>query len=181
MAQVDSVDAGVVSGWACSRDARPLHLSIYVDGILVAEPAAGAPVSLPPVAQRACRLDPRDASARPVGYSARLPPLRPGRHVLRIFVYFPEDAAARQEVSHSPLLFVESPVEPSAQETVRRKDAIIVRRNAELAALWDEVRTQVPWRRAEQAGEAQDAEERGGGGKRERFLAVVLVHTVREL
>lgn len=180
VALVDSVEAGVVRGWACSlvdTGGEPLKVSVYVDNVLAAEALAIAPVTLPTVALRSCHLEPRENHAYAVGFSARLPPLPHGRHVLRAFVHR-HDTQGLQEVYHSPLTFIESSIEPDAKEILRRKDAIIVRRNAELAALFDDVKTQLPWRKAEAAAARQAAGDAAKDGK-QRLLAVLLVHSVR--
>lgn len=57
-------------------------------------------------------------------------------------------AAFRQELNQSPLLFRESSISPDQEERIRRKDAIIQTRNAQVAALWDELHTKLPWRNA---------------------------------
>ena len=54
----------------------------------------------------------------------------------------------KQEVNQSPLTFVESTLEPALGEALKRKDAIIRVRNAQISALWDELHTRQPWRNA---------------------------------
>lgn len=177
MAQVDSLEAGIVRGWACSlEDARkPLKISMYVDGVLAGEALAMGPTLLTSVALRSCHMDPQDTSPRPVGFSVRLPALKSGKHALRIFVSF-DGSTIKQEVYHSPLTFMESTIEPDAKEELRRKNNIIVRRNAELSSLWNEVYTQFPWKIAEQALEREQSEQ--GKSRENRLLAVLLVHSV---
>lgn len=76
--------------------------------------------------------------------------------------------------------------QPDAEAVIRRKDAIIVRRNAQLVAMWSEANTHAPWRAAaaEAGGETAAAaalanSSQSGGG--ERLLAVVLVHSVSDV
>lgn len=92
---------------------------------------------------------------------------------LRAFVELPSGRLA--EAHASPVRFIESAIEPDGVETVHRKDAIIVRRNAELAAIWAEMRTQMPWRRAEAAALAAGGPPAGEATNADRLLAVVLV------
>ena len=76
------------------------------------------------------------------------------------------------EAHHSPAAFLESAIEPDGVEALRRKDAIILRRNAELVSLWEEVKTQWPWQKAEalaEAGEKLDLD------SKDRLLATIIV------
>lgn len=85
------------------------------------------------------------------------------------------------EAHSSPARFIESAIEPDGVETLHRKDAIIVRRNAELAAIWAEMRTQMPWRRAEAAAAAASASDGPPAGEaagaKKRLLALILVQS----
>ena len=58
----------------------------------------------------------------------------------------------KHELNQSPLLFRESAASPDQEEKIRRKDAIIQTRNAQVAALWDELHTRQPWRNAVGSG-----------------------------
>lgn len=82
-----------------------------------------------------------------VGFSFALPPLPQGRHELRAFLGDPL-RRGKQELSQSPLPFVESAAQPAAAAALARKDAIIRVRNAQISALWDELHTRQPWRNA---------------------------------
>ncbi len=102
------------------------------------------------------------------------------------------DGSYKQELNQSPLLFKESSIEPDMEEQLRRKDAIIHIRNAQVAALWDELHTRAPWRNAagrgpplapfgaqlEGGGGAAGA---GAGGNATRLLAFLGINTVRIL
>jgi len=104
-----------------------------------------------------------------LGFQAQLPPLELGRHQLRVFALSPDkdtlmidntthsndngnekinNKGYKRELNNSPLYFKESDVQPDAEEMLRRKDAIILLRNAQLSAMWNEVHTQQPWRDA---------------------------------
>ncbi|KAL4449403.1 hypothetical protein ABPG77_007047 [Micractinium sp. CCAP 211/92] len=162
--QVNSVEAGRVHGWACLKGgaAAELAVSVYVDGVLAGRGQASLPTQTPAV-RRLCQLDSgagdsaaaragqphlgRDTSG--VGFVVPLPPLPQGLHTLRVFVEAPPMLGAfRQELNQSPLLFRESSVSPDQEERIRRKDAIIQTRNAQVASLWEELHTKQPWRNA---------------------------------
>lgn len=51
---------------------------------------------------------------------------------LRVFVAAPAPGGYRQELNQSPVLFRESSVSPDQEERIRRKDAIIQTRNAQV-------------------------------------------------
>lgn len=70
-------------------------------------------------------------------------------HLLLQLRAFMRTGGKLQEINHSPATFIESGVRPNAEEIIRRKDAIILQRNVEVASLWNQLRTQVPWRIAE--------------------------------
>ncbi|KAL4427755.1 hypothetical protein ABPG75_001844 [Micractinium tetrahymenae] len=162
--QVNSVEAGRVHGWACLKGApgAELTVSVYVDGVLAGRGQASLPTQTPAV-RRLCQLDSgggtaaaaqagqphlgRDASG--VGFVVPLPPLPQGLHTLRVFLEAPASLGPfRQELNQSPLLFRESSVSPDQEERIRRKDAIIQTRNAQVASLWEELHTKQPWRNA---------------------------------
>jgi hypothetical protein len=159
---VDAVEAGVVTGWACAPAGGPgadrLLVSVYVDGVRAATAEAAAPAELPGAAAaeaaRACGGSEDDeggggggTGAPALAFAARLPPLAAGRHELRVFAAAPA-GPARAELLGSPAALRESAARPDAEEALRRKDALIVARNAELVRLYDDVRTRVPWREA---------------------------------
>jgi hypothetical protein len=85
------------------------------------------------------------------------------------------------EAHHSPAVFVESAIKPDGTEQLRRKDAIILRRNAELVSVLEEFKTKLPWRRAEAAATAEEhrlhALGKNGDENPTRLLALVLVHS----
>lgn len=55
------------------------------------------------------------------------------------------DNSTWQEANASPMLFEESTAHPDAKAALARKDAIILQRNAQLAALWAERAEMGPW------------------------------------
>ena len=184
IAQIDLIEAGTVKGWACSTTTKvpgPLKIEVYVNRIRVAEVIGREGVDLPSAAKTACLGD-AGGGAAPALWQAQLPALHPGTHTLRAFVVLP-DGKRKVEAHHSPAPFVESTVKPDGVEALRRKDAIILRRNAELVAIWSEVRTQLPWRKTEAAYDAEEAMAKegksGGGGESgdDRLLAIVFVHS----
>ena len=83
----------------------------------------------------------------------------------------------KQELNQSPLSFIESARQPGLEDSLKRKDAIIRVRNAQISALWDELHTRQPWRNAI-TGEAilafPDAAQNGT-----RKLAMLGINTVR--
>lgn len=150
---------------------HPHHqVYIYVDGAFVGEAVATADTPHQ-VVDRLCGAAAadksgggasHDAPTHPatsgVGFRVPLPPLSPGRHDVRAFVARPGAArSSAQEASQSPLPFLETAGHPAPAEALRRKDAIIRVRNAQVSALWDELHTRQPWRNALKT-------EGGGGG-----------------
>lgn len=85
------------------------------------------------------------AAATGVGFRAPLPPLAPGRHEVTAYAA-QAGGGGVQELSQSPLVFLETAARPAPAETARRKDAIIRVRNAQISALWEELHTRQPWR-----------------------------------
>ena len=170
LGQLDGVSgAGEVRGWACVRGdpaAAPLPVFLYVDGVRVGEVSAGeetpheivhrlcgrdADAASSAAAKKGGGSDSGSVSSSPavpgVGFSFALPPLPQGRHELRAFLGDPR-RRGKQELSQSPLPFVETAAQPAAAAALARKDAIIRVRNAQISALWDELHTRQPWRNA---------------------------------
>lgn len=81
--------------------------------------------------------------------------------------------AALVEAFHSPLMFEETVNEPSMAAVIKRKDEIITHRNNLLTKLWNEVHTQLPWRRYEQ--DAADIPLEGGAPP--DLLAFIIVRS----
>ena len=136
-------------------------------------------------------------------FDIELPPLPHGIHELRVFVddasgpsgpsapngkSAPEIQSAIKstlvEAFHSPLKFEESSIEPSMAAVIKRKDEIITHRNNLLIKIWNEVETQLPWKRYERdaadipLGDAGGSGGSGGSGRdRPDTLAVILVRS----
>jgi beta-1,3-galactosyltransferase 1/2/3/4/5/7/8 len=86
------------------------------------------------------------------------------------------------EAHHSPAAFIESAIQPDGSEQLRRKDAIILRRNAELVSILEEFKTKIPWRKAEAAAAAEENRltalgSLGDENANNRLLALILVHS----
>lgn len=158
VAVIDTIEKGEVRGWACmlksNSSQRPLEISLYVDERLVGKVYASEYISLPSDALSIC-LSERNVTESPdteipVGFSVSLPPLPIGLHEARVLAYSSNsENNTFVEALHSPAIFVESIKNPNLDEIINRKDAIILRRNAELAALWNYVKYELPWRSAE--------------------------------
>ncbi|KAK9842850.1 hypothetical protein WJX74_003372 [Apatococcus lobatus] len=156
LGQIDGVESGQISGWAClrgSRNAAPLQVMVYVDGFLVGEVAAKGDTPHH-IIHRLCDLDmnlenemEQPTPQQGVGFALKLPELRSGRHEIRAFVKA-VDGSGKQELNQSPLPFIESLMEPGMDVALQRKDAIIRVRNAQISALWDELHTRQPWKNA---------------------------------
>lgn len=63
---------------------------------------------------------------------------------LRAFVYS-SDGLWRKELNSSPQTFVESSAQPGLSDAVKRKDAIIRARNAQVAALYEQLHSRGIW------------------------------------
>ncbi|CAL5227666.1 g10673 [Coccomyxa viridis] len=154
LGQVDGVESGEVTGWACLRGylARPLQVVVYVDGTRVGE-ALASEETPHHIIHRLCELDlavsdlQQPPQQKGVGFRMKLPSLMQGKHEIRAFVKNKE-GMAQQELNQSPLPFVESASQPGLEEALKRKDAIIRVRNAQISALWDELHTRQPWTNA---------------------------------
>lgn len=88
IAEVDLIEAGTVTGWACSRSSDvpgPLKIVIYVNRIQVAEVTAMHDVDLPASARFMCHGKAGEASsgAAPKGFVAKIPALPQGTHSVR--------------------------------------------------------------------------------------------------
>jgi len=194
--------AAARKGAAASTPAHPatppLLVSVYVDGVHVGDAEASGPTPHPLV-HRLCSAQAggvaagRGGAGPPkkgesvlaaaaasagalvgVGWTVRLPPLPQGRHELTAFTANPA-RTARQALAQSPLPFLESAATPDPAAALARKDAIIRVRNAQVAALWDELHTRQPWRNALAEGDGPvsfgaatvvgTGDKEGGGGQ----------------
>lgn len=154
LGQIDSVEAGTVSGWACLRGQleKPLQVVLYVDGVRIGEAAASGDTPHH-IIHRLCEIDMdmagdmQQPAQQGVGFTLKLPELQQGRHEIRAFVSNPH-STSKQELNQSPLAFLETASEPGLEEALKRKDNIIRVRNAQISALWDELHTRQPWKNA---------------------------------
>jgi hypothetical protein len=87
IAEIDLIEGGIVTGWACSRNSDvlgPLKIVIYVNRVLVADAAAVEDVDLPASARVVCQSDGDQApGAAPKGFFATFPMLPQGTHQVR--------------------------------------------------------------------------------------------------
>jgi hypothetical protein len=88
IAEIDLIEAGTVTGWACSRTSDvpgPLHLAIFVNRVQVAEVTAIQQIDLPAAARFICKSDGEKtgAGAAPKGFVAKIPALPQGTHSVR--------------------------------------------------------------------------------------------------
>lgn len=81
------------------------------------------------------------------------------------------------EAFHSPLRFEESVNELSMAAIIKRKDEIITHRNNLLTKLWNEVHTQLPWRRYEADALDIPIDTLGDGSKEPDLLAFIIVRS----
>lgn len=179
IASLQEVRSGRVTGWACNRgeNRERISLALAVDGTIFKDvELADMYNENDPNVERSCNVKGFSTPQKPTifSFNITLPSLPEGRHRLRVFVPQKDDAVV--EAYHSPMDFIESYIEPGLKETIARKDKIIIQRNNQLAHLWDEIKTQLPWKRAEEefnnlAGLKQD--------DADRILALILVHSVR--
>lgn len=89
VAQIDFIERGEVRGWACSRSAElqgPLSVEIYVNDVRVATVAAAEDLGdLPAAVKEACTQQGVAPGAAPKRFSAALPLLPQGEHLVSTF------------------------------------------------------------------------------------------------
>ena len=163
IASLDRVEAGHISGWACHRSGLdgPVKAYMAVDDVVFTQIDIETIFNSPPSeVSQVCTAEQQEeeegeqqkTTARIFSFNVSFPPITSGIHKLRMFL---EDGSKAQgdvsfvEAYHSPLFFEESTVDPSANTIISRKDSIITQRNNQLTQLWNEIQTQIPWRRAE--------------------------------
>ena len=178
IASLQEIRTGRVTGWACERGEKRerISLAVAVDGIIIKD------VELADIyngddsdVERSCNVKGSGGPQKPIifSFNITLPVLPEGRHRLQIFV--PQKDATLVEAYHSPMDFIESFIEPGLKETIARKDKIITQRNNQLAHIWDEIKTQLPWKRAEEEFINQASSKKVNTN---RILALILVHSV---
>ncbi|RMZ52821.1 hypothetical protein APUTEX25_000940 [Auxenochlorella protothecoides] len=119
-----------------------MQVAAYVNGILAAQGGAGQAAPVHAAVLGLCGLSPGTKHFSN-GFSIALPRLPTGVHELRVLASL--DNSTWQEANASPMLFEESTAHPDAKAALARKDAIILQRNAQLAALWAERAEMGPW------------------------------------
>jgi hypothetical protein len=90
-----------------------------------------------------------------------------------------KEGTGKQELNQSPLPFIESAAQPGLEEALKRKDAIIRVRNAQISALWDELHTRQPWTNALQGDAPINLASEAGAANASRNLLVIGINTVR--
>lgn len=178
IASLQEIRAGRVTGWACERGERRerISLAVAVDGTIIQDAELkdlynGDDSDV----ERSCNAKGSGSPQKPIifSFNITLPVLQEGRHRLQVFV--PQKDATLVEAYHSPMDFIESFIEPGLKETIARKDKIITQRNNQLAHIWDEIKTQLPWKRAEEEFNNQSNSTKVHDN---RILALILVHSV---
>ncbi|KAI8106833.1 hypothetical protein M9434_001487 [Picochlorum sp. BPE23] len=181
IASIDTIEEGFLSGWACNREetSEQTVLTGYVgiDGHIVSRINIDSVEEDPTTDMVAvCRGDDsKEQDSVPIlTFNVSLPRIPLGIHQLRLFIADPKQPEAKMiEAFHSPVQFEESTREVSAQTVIARKDKIITQRNNQLTKLWDEIETQLPWRRAENDAEEISLE----GSETPEYTAVILVQS----
>eukprot|EP00890_Picochlorum_soloecismus_P002784 jgi/Picsp_1/3506/NSC_06344-R1_beta- -galactosyltransferase sqv-2 len=177
IASLQEIRSGRAIGWACNRGEKRerISLALAVDGIIVKD------VELKDVYSendsdvvRSCDVKGLGSPQKPIifSFNITLPVLPEGKHRLQVIV--PQKDETFVESYHSPMDFIESYIEPGLKETIARKDKIITQRNNQLAHLWDEIKTQLPWKRVEEEFVNQDRSKQVDA---DRILALILVHS----
>lgn len=180
IASIDTIQKGFLSGWGCNRDdasAETLQAYVGIDGHIVSNVKVDTVEEDPTTDMVAvCRGDDsKQQGAVPIfSFNISLPRIPLGIHQLRLFITDPNNSRGKMtEAFHSPVQFEESIREVSANTVIARKDKIITQRNNQLTKLWDEIETQLPWRRAENDAEEISLE----GSVTPEYTAVILVQS----
>ncbi len=87
IAEIDLIEAGTVTGWACSRSSDvpgPIRLVIYVNRVQIADMMATEDVELPAAARFICKNEgDTTGGVPPKGFTASIPALPQGTHTVR--------------------------------------------------------------------------------------------------
>jgi hypothetical protein len=179
VASVNNVEAGYASGWACHRfqsssfAQNSAQIYAVVDGTIVASAVVAEIEKSPsPDIVETCSIGEEIPDI--LMFNISLPPLPQGIHELRVLLQNGKNETAFVEAFHSPLMFEESTIDPGLLSVIQRKDEIITHRNNLLNKLWNEINTQLPWKRYE-----KDAKEIPDelGSETPEHLAVILVRS----
>lgn len=173
LSQMNHLDAGQVYGWACvpGSTSKSATVRAYVDGHQVAEGRAAGALPFHVHVAELCQL-PQDARPLAVGFNLSLPTLAPGLHELQLFAS--GDGQVWRAAFNMPAHFYESLEHPDAETALARKDAIILRRNAQLAQCWEERSALGSYRGQGPAGN----ETAGAKASSKRLVAAIAVNTV---
>jgi len=91
IAEIDLIEAGTVTGWACSRSSDvpgPIKVVIYINRVQVAVVTAVQDVELPAAARIICESEGETTPGiAPKGFVATFPPLPQGAHTVRRFFF----------------------------------------------------------------------------------------------
>ncbi|KAK3276131.1 hypothetical protein CYMTET_15776 [Cymbomonas tetramitiformis] len=132
---VDGIEHGQISGWACEEQSNspPVDVIIYIDDHFLASVESRQPHG-DGLLQHTCQVTPSAAGTVNAGFTFRLPPLPPGRHVARLFA---RDAARRvkMELSNSPIKFQEKLKTLNMLNELKSKDQVIKEKEARIATL----------------------------------------------
>lgn len=184
---IDGVEAGEVTGWACSRNApwRPVEVTVYVDDVKIGVTNASAPTPHLLIS-RMCEgetSETESTASAMLGWRQQLPPLMPGRHQVHAFVRaFEQNNSSGtsgregQELNQSPLPFIEATQLSASQQSMARKDEIIRVRNAQVSQLWDDLHLRHPWRNV-LGGNTTTLAGFEGKVKQPPLLAVIAINT----
>lgn len=104
-----------------------------------------------------------------VAFKFKLPSLKEGIYRLKAFIYTP-DGMWRKELNSSPQKFVESSKSPGISNAIKRKDAIIRARNAQVASLYEQLHTRGIWARVTNFSPVLNLKEKQ---KDKKYLALV--------
>lgn len=158
VASIDKIEAGHVNGWVClcEQGLASLEALVAIDDIVVASSTIKNEYKSPPTEilqicnENSDKEKNGPVEAKVLKFDISFPPVPIGVHTMRVFVDAKESAIdSWVEAYHSPAKFEESVIEPSDKAIISRKDDIITQRNNQLSKIWNEISTQLPWKKAE--------------------------------
>lgn len=175
VAVVEALQGGRVKGWVCrNRNGNSVSIQVAVDGVITSQEALHDTMTTKSerILEMCYQLD-ESRRSDVLPFNISLPLVVQGEHELRVLV---DDGKNVWEAHNSPLKYEETTVSFSQDQLIKRKDDIIVERNREVAKLWDEIQTQVPWKRAELDAASQLPDK---GSADSALLATILIKSVR--
>jgi len=181
VASIDRIQKGHVNGWVCvceeGQDST-LQSLVAIDGTVVASSDIKDVYESPPIdilqicRERGQHEQPSLVEPTVLKFNISFPPVPIGQHEMKVVI----DARKSKidswiEAYHSPVQFEETIIEPSDKAIIARKDDIITQRNNQLSRIWNEISTQLPWKKSERdAAEISLFSE-----KASEYTAVILV------